>query len=73
MHAYGYSRRAKIACKYGCCQYSDAFKEANARDKNDRTRRKSARQKAKRDIFTSLIEQQVACSNHARDAINIHV
>lgn len=57
MKAYGYSRTAKIACKYGCCQRSDAMRNAEARCDNDRTRRKAARQQAKRGIFSDLIDK----------------
>jgi hypothetical protein len=57
MHAYGYSRSAKIACKFGCCQRRDTFKEASARVDNDRARRKAARQAAKRGIFTDLLKE----------------
>jgi hypothetical protein len=56
MHAYGYSRRAKLTCKYRCCQERDAMKEAFARDRNDRARKKAARQDGKRGIFTDLIK-----------------
>jgi hypothetical protein len=58
MHAYGYSRNAKISCCQGCCQRKDAFREAKARIKNDRSRRKAARQLDNRKIFTELLNAE---------------
>jgi len=51
MKAYGYSRNAKLICRYGCCQKNDAFKNSSHRIANDRARRKAARQAAKQEIL----------------------
>jgi hypothetical protein len=55
MKAYGYSRRAKLECRFGCCAERDANKHVNARKSNDAARRKAARRVTPR-LFTSLIE-----------------
>lgn len=58
MKAYGYTRRAKISCRFGCCQRNDARKDTAAREVNDRKRRKAARQEGKRKIFTDLFKDK---------------
>lgn len=57
MKAYGYSRRTKLECKYGCCVDPKGGKFLNARKVNDRRARKTARQDGRREVtlFTSLI------------------
>ena len=42
MRAYGYSRRDKLSCRYGCCDFKGSlFKKT--RHAVDKTRRKAAR------------------------------
>jgi hypothetical protein len=55
MKAYGYSRRAKLECRFGCCTEQNAGKQRDARKSNDAARRKAARRVTPR-LFTSLIE-----------------
>lgn len=56
MKAYGYSRRAKLECRFGCCTGRDAGKQRNARKQNDAARRKAARQEGQ-NLFTKLLEE----------------
>lgn len=57
MKAYGYSRRAKLECKFGCCVNPAAGKHVRARKANDRSARKTGRQIGKADIFSSLLSE----------------
>lgn len=54
MKAYGYTRRAKLECRFGCCVESDAGKQVHARKRNDAARRKAARRVTPK-LFTSLL------------------
>lgn len=49
MRAYGFNRRDKLSCKYGCCT-GFAGKEKNCRKKSDAEAKKAARLEAKRFI-----------------------
>jgi hypothetical protein len=49
MKSYGHYRRDKLTCQYGCC--AEIWnKNKNSRLKCDKTRRKTARQKAVKEI-----------------------
>ena len=54
MKSYGHKRYDKIECKYGCCT-SNYGRKHDWRKVADRSRRKTARQEGKFDIFSSLI------------------
>lgn len=54
MKAFGYSRSAKIECRYGCCTRADAGKQRDARKSNDAARRKAGRRISPR-LFSDLI------------------
>lgn len=55
MKPYGHDKHDTLACKYGpsCCG-SEARKGANARDTQDKTRRKRARRTAREFITSAL-------------------
>lgn len=55
MKAYGYHRRAKLECRYGCCGYADGRKDVKSRKANDRVARKNGRRITPR-MFTTLLE-----------------
>lgn len=55
MKAYGYHRRAKLECKYGCCTMADGNKHADSRKANDRAAKKNGRRITPR-MFTALLE-----------------
>jgi hypothetical protein len=55
MKAYGYSRNAKLECRFGCCTKPDAGKQRDARKSTDAARRKAARRISPR-VFSDLIE-----------------
>lgn len=57
MTPYGHKRYDTIKCRYGCCT-SKYGKEKDAREAGDRSRRKTARQFGKQQIFTQLIDSQ---------------
>jgi hypothetical protein len=49
MKAYGHSRKDKLTCKYGCCTFKSG-KDMNCREVVDKANRKTARQKAMKEI-----------------------
>lgn len=48
MKPYGHNRRDKLECKYGCCT-GKSGKQKDCREEVDRSKRKTARQSAKKD------------------------
>jgi len=52
MKAYGHSRKDKFTCKWGCCTFKSGEKK-NCRKLVDKTKRKAARQAAKKEVDTA--------------------
>lgn len=57
MKPYGMYRYDTVQCAYGCCT-TKFGKHKDAREQNDRSRRKTARQTGKQQIFTQLLEEK---------------
>jgi hypothetical protein len=55
MKAYGHSRTDKLECSYGCCTYKSG-KARSCRKQVDRTNRKTARQEAKQEVGSGVVE-----------------
>ena len=53
MKAYGFNRRDKLECKYGCCTFT-AGKNRNCRIDSDREARKAARSDAKKYVAEEI-------------------
>jgi hypothetical protein len=50
MKPYGFNRRDKLTCKYGCCYYLPGVQHGHLGERNRRRARKVARREAKASI-----------------------
>jgi hypothetical protein len=57
MKAYGFSRKEKLSCKYGCCSMKKGNKFSNAAKVLQRRARKVARRISKLIIKQQVIEE----------------